>query len=56
MNSCEFIASITAISCAIAKDKTADEITLLSAIFVQVGDTLATIATHTEVCNTDKIE
>lgn len=45
MGSCEFASSITALACSIAKGKTQDELTLLSVFFVQLGDTLATIAT-----------
>lgn len=45
MNSCEFATFITALACTIAKDKTPDELAVLSAFFVQLGDTLATIAT-----------
>ena len=43
MDSCEFVAFISFLACTIAKGKTQDEITLLSAFFVQLGDTLATI-------------
>ena len=45
MNSCEFVTFISILACNIAKDKTAEELTILSAFFVQLGDTLATIAT-----------
>ena len=44
MNSCNLTASITAIANGLACDLTLEEITLLAAIFVQLGDTLATIA------------
>lgn len=44
MNSCELVTLISTISCAIAKGKTINEINLLSAIFTQIGDSLATIA------------
>ena len=45
MNSCEFVTFISALACAIAQDKTQREIDILSAFFVQLGDTLATIST-----------
>ncbi len=44
MNSCELTASITAVANAIACKLNTDEITLLAASLVQLGDTLATIA------------
>lgn len=44
MNSCELVTLISTISCTIAKGKTINEINLLSAIFTQIGDSLATIA------------
>lgn len=44
LNSCELVQLISAIACIIAKDKTSDELALLSAFFTQLGDTLTTIA------------
>ncbi len=44
MNSCEFVSLITSIACIIAKDKSMDELNILSTFFSQLGDTLATIA------------
>ena len=43
LNSCEFVSLITSIACVIAKDKSSDELNLLSTVFTQLGDTLATI-------------
>lgn len=45
MPNCEFVTFISILACSIAKDKSPDELATLSAIFVQLGDTLATIAT-----------
>lgn len=45
MKSCEFVTFISALACAIAEGRTEEEIDLLSAIFTQLGDTLATIST-----------
>lgn len=45
MPNCEFVTFISILACNIAKDKSPDELATLSAIFVQLGDTLATIAT-----------
>lgn len=44
MNPCELVTLISSISCLIAKDKSPEEISLLSAFFTQLGDSLATIA------------
>lgn len=44
MQECEFVTFISALACVIAKDKTQSEINILSTIFNQLGDTLATLA------------
>ena len=44
MNSCELTAAVTALSNVIASKLSATELALTAAIFVQIGDTLATIA------------
>ena len=44
MNFCAFVNFISLLACDIAKDKTQDEIAILSAFFTQLGDTLATLA------------
>lgn len=44
MTSLELTSAITAIANALACKLTSDEIALLSTVFVQLGDTLATIA------------
>lgn len=43
-------ASVTAAAAAIAKGKSSDELNLLGAVFTQLGDTLATIATARDFC------
>lgn len=53
MQSCEFVMSITALACNIAKNRTSDEISLIGAFFSQLGDTLATIAAQQELCTPD---
>ena len=50
MQSCNLIMTISALACNLAKGKTADEIELLSAVFSQLGDTLATIAAQEAAC------
>ncbi|MDO4283415.1 MAG: hypothetical protein Q4D02_07235 [Clostridia bacterium] len=52
MNSCEIVSLISAISCAIAKGRTTDELNILSAIFTQIGDSLTTIAVTRTTSNT----
>lgn len=54
MKSCNLAFMISAIACEIAKDKTADEISLLGAIFSQLGDTLNTIAAQEAICSDTK--
>lgn len=50
MNSCQLTTSITAVANAIAKGLSVEETTLLAAVLVQLGDTLATIATQRAIC------
>ena len=45
MPNCEFVTFISVLACNIAKEKSPEESSLLSALFVQLGDTIATIAT-----------
>lgn len=56
MNSCELVTFISALSCAIAKNCTADETVMLAAFFTQLGDSLATIAAADEFCEKTKIK
>ena len=44
MNSLELTAAITAVANAIAGGLTLNELALVAGVFVQIGDTLATIA------------
>lgn len=54
LNTCELTASVTAAANAIACQLSDDELALLSAILVQLGDTLATIATQRAICDSTK--
>lgn len=56
MQSCELVTYITAIACGIAKCCTLDEITVLAAAFVQLGDTLETIAINEALCGKDAVK
>ena len=51
MASLELTGAVTAIANAIACKLTTDEITLLAAVLVQLGDTLATIAVVRQTCS-----
>ena len=44
MDSCAFVNFVSLLACEIAKDKSQDELAILSAFFTQLGDTLATLA------------
>ncbi|WP_347559843.1 DUF6774 domain-containing protein [Clostridium sp. AM58-1XD] len=50
MQSCELALSISSLACCLAEGKSPEEIALISSIFMQLGDTLATIAAHQAVC------
>ena len=50
MNSLELTSAITAVANAIACKLTTSEIALIASIFVQLGDTLATIAASHALC------
>ena len=50
MKSLELTSAITAIANAIACKLTPGEIALLASVFVQLGDTLATIAAQRTLC------
>lgn len=50
MNSCEISAAVTAIANILFKKLNDDEIALLGAILVQLGDTLETMSVQKEIC------
>lgn len=50
MNACELTTSVTAIANALACKLSDDELNLWSAVFNQLGDTLATIAAQRNIC------
>ena len=54
MNPCELTASVTAAANAVACKLSDDDLTLLAAVLVQLGDTLATIATQRAICENAK--
>ena len=50
MQSCELALSIATLTCCTAEGKSPEEIALISSIFMQLGDTLTTIAAHQALC------
>jgi len=49
MDECELITLVTAVACGISKCCSEDDISLLSVVMSQLGDTLATILTQREI-------
>lgn len=56
MNYLEFTTAITAVANAIACNLSEEELALMASIFVQIGDTLATIATKRAICQSKSKE
>ena len=50
MNALELTSAITALANAVACDRTPSELALIASVFVQLGDTLATIAAEKALC------
>lgn len=53
MNPCQFTASITAIANVLSSKLSTNDTTILAAAFVQLGDTLATIAAQRAICESN---
>lgn len=51
MDSCELVTFISTAACALSKCLNEDELSMAAVIFSQLGDTLATIIAHNEICN-----
>ena len=51
MNSCELTASVTAIANALACRLSDNELNILAAVLVQLGDTITTIVTQRAICD-----
>ena len=52
MCSKEIVAAVTALAALITEKLDPEQSTLLAAIFVQLGDTIATIVTANDICKT----
>lgn len=55
MNACELTASVTAMANLLAEKLDTNQISILAAILVQLGDTLATIAVQKDLCQNSGI-
>lgn len=55
MNSCEISAAVTAIANILFKKLNDDEVALLGAILVQLGETLETMSVQKEICQNKKL-
>jgi dolichol kinase len=49
MSECELVVLVSSVACAISKCCSTDDLSILSAVFTQLGDTLATIITKREL-------
>ena len=56
MNSCELVAFVSSVDCALSNKCTEDELAIMAAVFSQLVDTLETILVHKEICCSDKIK
>lgn len=56
MTSCELVTFVSAAACALSKCCNDDELSVMAAVFTQLGDTLATILAHDEFCRGEKTE
>lgn len=52
-NSCELVTFVSSIACAISECYSKDDVAILAAVLSQLGDTLTTILTHEELCNSN---
>lgn len=56
MNACNLTVAVTALANTIASGLTTEEISLISSLFMQLGDTLATIAAQRSLCGAKEQE
>ena len=54
MNSCELVTYVSSLACAISKNCSKEELTVLATVLTQLGDTLETILAHEEVCKKNR--
>ena len=53
MKSCELVNLVSALSCLIVKNYSKEQIAVLAAVFVQLGDSLTTILVNETLCDKD---
>lgn len=56
MTSCDILAKISMLACAIADKKSPEELALTASIFNQLGDSRATLAAQQALCDCKKTE
>lgn len=56
MGSTETVVAISALAAKIAEGRTDEDLAMLSALFVQLGDTIATIITHRQSFKIDNTQ
>lgn len=52
MTSCELVTFVTSIACILSDSCDTDELSVMAAVFTQLGDTIATILAHRDSCET----
>lgn len=50
MDECELVVFVSTVACTLSKCCSTDDLTILSAVFSQLGDSLATILTKRQLC------
>lgn len=51
MDECELIILVSTVACTLSKHYTSEELSVLSSVFNQLGDTLSTILAKRELCD-----
>lgn len=54
MNSCELVTFVPSVACFLAQSCSREELSILAALFVQLGETLDMILVHEEICGSKK--
>lgn len=56
MNSCELAAYVSSLACMVAKCSSREEMEMLSAVFISLGETLHMMLVHEETCGRKKAQ
>ncbi|HIU74620.1 MAG TPA: hypothetical protein IAC62_01950 [Candidatus Pelethocola excrementipullorum] len=54
MTSCELVTFVSSLACALSRTCPPEELPLLAAVFTQLGDSLATMLAHEELCESKR--